>query len=117
MSEKHPNQLFTHDIERNGKKVDRDTLSFAMRCSAVEVDGQWVDVFKQPITQKSKNSKKGRLSLYRKDDQCVTMTHQEFRNLPTKEKIEMPEVLETVFENGEIKKTRTFDEVRKNVEK
>lgn len=98
------------------QKVDRDQLSFAMKCSAVRVDDQWVDVYKQPITQKSKNSMKGRLSLYKKDGEYRTITYQEFRNLPTGDKLNMPEVLDTVFENGEIKKTYTLDEIRERVE-
>lgn len=34
-----------------------------MKCSCVEVDGQLVDVFKNPITDSGKISKKGRLDL------------------------------------------------------
>lgn len=48
--------------------VDRDTQKFAMKCSAVYVDGRWVDVFKDPVTDPGKASKKGRMSLFRDDD-------------------------------------------------
>lgn len=40
--------------------VSRDTMKFAMKCSAVEIeDLGWIDVFKDPITDKGKTSKKG----------------------------------------------------------
>lgn len=45
--------------------LNRDTLKFAMKCSAIQVDGQWRDVYKDPITDPGKTSKKGRLMLYR----------------------------------------------------
>lgn len=40
--------------------INRDTCKWAMKCSAVEVNGNWVEVFKQPVTDKVKVSKKGR---------------------------------------------------------
>jgi nicotinamide phosphoribosyltransferase len=45
------------------QKLDRDTQKFAMKCSAVKIDGVWHDVQKDPITDKGKRSKKGRLKL------------------------------------------------------
>lgn len=42
------------------QKVDRDTQSFAMKCSSIMVDGEWRDVFKDPITDPNKTSKRGR---------------------------------------------------------
>ncbi len=42
------------------QKVDRDTLSFAMKASAVRINGEWKDVYKDPITSTGKISKKGR---------------------------------------------------------
>lgn len=45
--------------------LNRDTLKFAMKCSAIQVDGQWRDVYKDPVTDPGKTSKKGRLMLYR----------------------------------------------------
>lgn len=45
--------------------VNRDTQRFAMKCSAVRVDGVWRDVFKAPTTDSSKRSKAGRLGVMR----------------------------------------------------
>lgn len=47
------------------QKLDRDTLKFAMKASAVQVNGQWQDVYKDPITDHGKQSKRGRLALIR----------------------------------------------------
>lgn len=43
--------------------VNRDDQRFAMKCSAVMVDGTWRDVFKDPVTDPGKRSKAGRLML------------------------------------------------------
>ena len=45
------------------QKISRDTLKFAYKCSAIVTDGEWRDVYKQPITDSGKNSKRGRLDL------------------------------------------------------
>jgi nicotinamide phosphoribosyltransferase len=59
------------------QKCDRDTYGFAMKCSAVKVDGEWRDVFKDPITSSAKKSKKGRLMLVKSDGEYETVTEQE----------------------------------------
>ena len=41
----------------------RDDQKFAMKCSAISVNGIWRDVFKDPITDAGKRSKKGKLAL------------------------------------------------------
>ena len=43
------------------QKIDRDTLRFAYKCSAIVTGGEWREVYKQPITDSGKNSKRGRL--------------------------------------------------------
>lgn len=45
------------------QKVNRDTLKFAMKCSAIFNGNSWIDVFKDPITDSEKTSKKGRFSV------------------------------------------------------
>lgn len=42
--------------------VDRDTYKFAMKCSAVKVNGVWKDVFKCPVDALWKASKAGRVT-------------------------------------------------------
>lgn len=44
------------------QNVNRDTCKFAIKCSAAKVNGVWRDVFKDPITDKGKASKRGRFN-------------------------------------------------------
>ena len=86
--------------------VNRDTNKFAMKASAACVDGEWRQVFKDPITDKGKVSKKGRVTLFMNSDgeYYSGVEDWDMRN----------EVLRTVFENGELKNEMTFDQVRAN---
>ncbi|MGP5405116.1 nicotinate phosphoribosyltransferase [Psychrobacter celer] len=45
------------------QQVNRDTMSWAMKASAICIDGIWKDIYKDPVTSRSKRSKKGRLAL------------------------------------------------------
>lgn len=85
--------------------VDRDTQKFAMKCSSIVVNGEQRDVYKSPITDMGKESKKGRVTLYKNDEGYFT---------DLEGRTDAVEVLETVFENGKMVKEYTFDEVRKN---
>ena len=86
--------------------LDRDTLKFAMKCSAALVNGQWVDVFKDPIHDKGKASKRGRLYLYNSPNTGWVTTNVVSEGLT--------DVLEVVFENGKLVKEYTFEQVRAN---
>jgi len=46
------------------QQVDRDTQKFAMKCSSAQINGKWVDVQKDPITDSGKKSKAGRVKLW-----------------------------------------------------
>ena len=81
------------------QRVNRDTQKFAFKCSSAVVNGEQRDVFKDPITDQGKVSKKGRMGL-----SAELKTVHENAN----------EMLETVFRNGEIVKRYTLDEVRAN---
>jgi len=45
------------------QQLHRDTQKFALKCSAARINGQWIDVYKDPITDKGKVSKRGRMTL------------------------------------------------------
>jgi len=107
--------------------VNRDDQKFAMKCSAALVDGTWVDVFKDPITDKGKQSKKGRLKLKKYNVRYATMGPGNNVICPESDQVsyhtvtehdegysDVTDILETVFENGKIVKEYTFDEVREN---
>lgn len=87
------------------QSIDRDTQKFAMKCSSVQVNGEYRDVYKSPITDMGKESKKGRVTLYQNSNGYFT---------DLEGRTDAQEVLETVFENGKIIKNYTFDEVRRN---
>lgn len=52
--------------------MDRDTQKCAYKCSHAVVNGKEVNVFKSPITDLGKKSKKGRLTLEIENGQFVT---------------------------------------------
>lgn len=47
------------------QKVNRDSLKFAQKASAIYVDGTWIGIAKDPITDAGKKSKEGVLTLVR----------------------------------------------------
>jgi nicotinamide phosphoribosyltransferase len=90
------------------QKMNRDTQKCAYKCSYATIDGRGVDVYKDPITDKGKKSKKGLLTLEFDGGQYTTKT--EGKGNPEKN------VLVTVFKNGELLRDYTFDEVRKRAQ-
>ena len=83
------------------QKPNRDTLRFAMKASAICVDSEWRDVYKDPVTDSGKRSKKGRLALT-----------SDFETVRVEELGERENLLEVVFRNGRLLKDYEFDEVR-----
>jgi len=64
------------------QQVNRDTMSWAMKASAICIDGKWIDIYKDPVTSHSKRSKKGRLALIKDSSgQLKTITVDELDNL------------------------------------
>lgn len=94
--------------------MNRDTHKFAMKCSCVKVKDKYIDVYKNPITDRGKISKKGRLDLIKNNDGKYISVN--ISNLPENTYHESS-LMETVFENGKILKEYTLDEVRENEEK
>lgn len=90
------------------QKMNRDTFKWAMKASAAKINGKWIDVFKDPVTDSGKLSKKGRMTLVK---------HKKSGKIYTTSELDLPAVddmLETVFLNGELLKEYSIDEVRKN---
>lgn len=86
--------------------VNRDDQKFAMKCSAAKVNGEWVDVFKDPITDKGKQSKKGILALIPQPGPMPFVTIREEHDL-----FDM-NALQDVFVNGIIHNEQTLDGIR-----
>lgn len=97
------------------QKFDRDTQRFAMKCSYAEINGKPVNVFKEPVTDSGKDSKRGRLKLVKASDTGNYLTASS-ADMPPEMFDVYDDQLETVFEDGEIKKEYTFDEIRKRAE-
>lgn len=85
------------------QQLDRDTLKFAMKCSSITVRGEERDVFKDPVTDPGKRSKRGRLALVRDGMPYTTM--------PAAGNGWRDELVQ-VYRNGEVTREWTFDEVR-----
>ncbi len=85
------------------QRVDRDTQKFAMKASAICVDGQWRDVYKAPATDPGKASKRGRLALAR-DPQWRTVRAEALGDADN--------ILQPVFNNGDVLADASLQEVR-----
>jgi nicotinamide phosphoribosyltransferase len=93
--------------------VNRDDQKFAMKCSAAYINGEWVDVFKDPITDTGKRSKKGQMVLIETDNGFKTVTTEDADYALVKDQ----DVLEVVYSMGKLIREMTFDEVRANSNK
>jgi nicotinamide phosphoribosyltransferase len=89
------------------QKVNRDTMRFAMKANAVKVNGEWRDVYKDPVTDREKRSKKGRLAVI----ECEPGNYQ---TIPEAELGSQKNILETVYRNGKLIREFSFDGVREN---
>jgi nicotinamide phosphoribosyltransferase len=98
------------------QQLDRDTQKFAMKCSSALINGRWVDVQKDPITDPGKKSKAGRVTLWRSGGEWVSAVDR-----PTgwhdKAIGDFVDVLEEVYRDGRLVKEITFDQVRANTRK
>ena len=90
------------------QKIDRDTLKFAYKCSAIVVDGKLREVYKQPITDSGKNSKRGRLDLTLQNGVYETVKLESAEQLAAENS-----ALRTVYENSELLLDESLDEIRK----
>jgi nicotinamide phosphoribosyltransferase len=84
------------------QKLNRDTLKFAFKCSSAIVDGEDVDVYKDPVTDKGKGSKRGRLALKYREGEYVTV-----------EEDGDQDCLWEVFRDGELLQDQKFEDIRK----
>lgn len=96
------------------QKLNRDTQQFALKCSYAEIDGKGIEVKKHPkeldaqgnIIKSFKTSKGGRMKLI-KEASAYKTVHEDHPG---------EDLLQTVFENGEVTRSYTFEEVRKQAE-
>ena len=97
------------------RRPPRSTLSPSSAASDVyKRQGVYRDVYKNPITDSGKISKKGRLDLIKLNNGKYESIN--ISNLKENE-YHKDSLMEVVFENGEILKDYTLDEVRENENK
>lgn len=86
----------------------RDDQKFAMKASAIKIDGEWKDIFKDPITDKGKSSKKGLLGLVH---ECG-LGNCGYRTVPKDIADKKGNILRPVFRNGKLLVEDSFEEIR-----
>jgi nicotinamide phosphoribosyltransferase len=91
--------------------VDRDTQRFAMKASSAKINGDWVNVVKDPVTDPGKKSKAGRVTLWRSGGEFVSAVEQP-KGWHDKGLGDFVDALEEVYRDGRLVKETTFDEVR-----
>lgn len=85
---------------------NRDTLKFAMKASAIKNDKLgigWTDVYKDPVTDLGKRSKRGRLGLINTGNGLTTVSEMEANG---------HNLLEDVYVNGQILRNQSLSEIR-----
>lgn len=96
------------------QKVNRDTQQWALKCCSAVVGDERKDVYKEPITAESKNSKRGWLDLIHTvggpDGEMVYKTID--RDSQSNREARMPSELVPYYLDGDRVISQTFDEIR-----
>jgi nicotinamide phosphoribosyltransferase len=82
------------------QKLNRDTQKFAMKCSEVTVAGKAITVYKDPITDPGKTSKKGRLALIKTELGYQTVA------------ASAEDLLQVVYEDGQLVHEQSLETIR-----
>lgn len=86
------------------QRLDRDTLGFAFKCSSVVIDSIEKEVYKSPITDPGKKSKRGRLELHKNAAGDIETVRQGATP--------HDDMLEIKFWDGELHNEQTFEDIR-----
>ena len=88
------------------QKLDRDTYSFAMKVSAIHDGIIWKDVFKEPSSDQTKNSRRGRFAIVKNDELEVIDL----------EKLSQTNLLKTRYKDGKLYNETDLKAIRNKVE-
>ena len=80
-----------------------------MKCSAAEINGKWIDVFKDPITDQGKKSKAGRTTLWTNGTGEFVSSVSAPKQWADKG---WSDALVEVFRDGKLIREYTFQEIR-----
>lgn len=83
------------------QKMTRDTQRFAIKCSQIVRDGKEVDVYKDPVSDPGKRSKKGKLDLIKRSGKYETVSWPGEGS-----------ELQLVYKDGKIYRQHTLKEIR-----
>lgn len=98
------------------QQIDRDTQKFALKCSSACINGKWIDVQKDPITDFGKKSKAGRVSLFKSGSEYRSSVSSQLGW--TDNGIgPWTEVLEEVYRDGKLMRDMSFSAIRSNSNK
>jgi nicotinamide phosphoribosyltransferase len=97
--------------------IDRDTQKWAMKCSSACINGEWVDVYKDPITDSGKKSLKGRVKLWTNSGGEFATSVQAPTGWSDKGIGGWVDAMKTVYQNGALFNEIAFEEVRANSNK
>ena len=90
------------------QKVDRDTLKFAMKANAGKLkDGTWQDIYKDPISDRGKKSKKGVLALVAHEGKISTIRKEDLNGREN--------LLKIVWENGKQYQDLYFGDIQDKI--
>eukprot|EP00440_Ansanella_granifera_P074322 gb/GFBE01080654.1/.p1 GENE.gb/GFBE01080654.1/~~gb/GFBE01080654.1/.p1 ORF type:complete len:586 (+),score=164.51 gb/GFBE01080654.1/:1-1758(+) len=123
------------------QKMNRDTYKFAFKCSEITINGKATEVFKDPITDKGKASKKGRLTFQLAKDLGEGFTDEDkykprdgedgiaggtgflhysadgqYVTVASGKGDPAKDILQSVFKDGQLLKDWTLDEIRKRAD-
>ena len=87
------------------QKMNRDTLKCAFKCSLAIIDGRERYVYKDPITDPGKRSKKGYLTLHQLPDGSFETRYEGNHDFDT-------DIMQVVFCNGRLLNEQTFGQIR-----
>lgn len=93
------------------QQINRDTQKFAMKASAAQINGVWVNFRKDPVTDSGKRSKMGIQYPYKSRLTGEWMYSQLMKNDVADE---WEPMFSEVYENGRLLKEYTFQEIRDN---
>ena len=102
------------------QNLTRDTQKFAIKCSSITteyedcnfaIQTEQIDIFKDPITDPGKKSKKGKVTTYYSEEKDIFFTDSVGINFGEKYS-DAKDILELVYENGKLLKEYTLDEIR-----
>ena len=90
------------------QNINRDTMQFAMKASAIRINSQWQDVYKDPVTDTGKRSKRGRLAM-------IVNSEGHYQTIRAARLGTVKNTLEVVFRNGKLMRDEDFENIRQRV--